>query len=149
MVRWMRWQCPPDTCKIRNSSPDGLRPSTLPLGHGGSPKYWIFMIEWAEKKNFVSLKLEGHSGVRTRDLRFSKQAALTTALGPSAWLLEKEVTTQTNTTRWPNVDFVMFVCYSCGNHDCIVPLATKVISNSGKWEPLMTRERKIHTQHTH
>ena len=23
--------------RIRNSSPGGLRPSTLPLGHGGSP----------------------------------------------------------------------------------------------------------------
>ena len=25
--------------QIRNSSPGGLRPSTLPLGHGGSPQY--------------------------------------------------------------------------------------------------------------
>ena len=25
--------------RIRNSSPGGLRPSTLPLGHGGSPQY--------------------------------------------------------------------------------------------------------------
>ena len=24
--------------RIRNSSPGGLRPSTLPLGHGGSPQ---------------------------------------------------------------------------------------------------------------
>ena len=38
--------------------------------------------EWAEKKHFVSLKIEGQSGIRTRDLRLSKQAALTTALGP-------------------------------------------------------------------
>ena len=27
--------------RIRNSSPGGLRPSTLPLGHGGSPHYWL------------------------------------------------------------------------------------------------------------
>ena len=27
--------------RIRNSSPGGLRPSTLPLGHGGSPQYWV------------------------------------------------------------------------------------------------------------
>ena len=27
--------------RIRNSSPGGLRPSTLPLGHGGSPQYWL------------------------------------------------------------------------------------------------------------
>ena len=26
--------------RIRNSSPGGLRPSTLPLGHGGSPLRW-------------------------------------------------------------------------------------------------------------
>ena len=25
--------------RIQNSSPGGLRPSTLPLGHGGSPQY--------------------------------------------------------------------------------------------------------------
>ena len=27
--------------RIRNSSPGGLRPSTLPLGHGGSPQYVV------------------------------------------------------------------------------------------------------------
>ena len=27
--------------RIRNSSPGGLRPSTLPLGHGGSPQYLL------------------------------------------------------------------------------------------------------------
>ena len=42
--------------RIRNSG--GLRPSTLPLGHGGSPQY--------------SLKLEGESGVRIRDIRLSQ-----------------------------------------------------------------------------
>ena len=31
--------------RIRNSSPGGLRPSTLPLGHGGSPHYCIFTSE--------------------------------------------------------------------------------------------------------
>ena len=33
----------------------------------------------ASQNYFVSLKLECQSGVQTRDLRFSKQAALTTA----------------------------------------------------------------------
>ena len=41
------------------------------------------LYEWAGKKHFVSLKLVGHSGVRARDFRFSKQAALTTAPGPT------------------------------------------------------------------
>ena len=31
---------------------------------------------------FASLTLKGQSGVRTRDIRLSKQAALTTAPGP-------------------------------------------------------------------
>ena len=34
------------------------------------------------KKHFVSLKFESRSGVQTRDLRLSKQAALTTAPAP-------------------------------------------------------------------
>ena len=38
--------------------------------------------EWVGKKHFVSLKLECQSGVRTHDLRLSKQAASTTAPGP-------------------------------------------------------------------
>ena len=37
------------------------------------------IYKWAEKKRFVSLKREGQSGVRARDLWLSKQAALTTA----------------------------------------------------------------------
>ena len=36
------------------------------------------LYELAGKKQFVSLKLECQSGFRTRDLRLSKQAALTT-----------------------------------------------------------------------
>ena len=38
--------------------------------------YWILnFYEWARKKHFVSLKLKCQSGIWTRDLRFSKQAA--------------------------------------------------------------------------
>ena len=37
--------------------------------------------EWVGKRYFVFLKLAGQSGVRTRDLQLSKQAALTTAPG--------------------------------------------------------------------
>ena len=35
----------PSRHMIRNSNPGGLRPSSLPLGHGGSPHYWIFTNE--------------------------------------------------------------------------------------------------------
>ena len=34
--------------RIRNSSPGSLRPSTLPLGHGGSPQYWLSHVEGEE-----------------------------------------------------------------------------------------------------
>ena len=71
----------PSRHMIRNSNPGGLRPSSLLLSHGGSPRYWIFTSEQG-RNSFFSLKLEGQSGVRTRDLRLSKQAALTTAPGP-------------------------------------------------------------------
>ena len=68
--------------RIRNSNPGGLRPSTLPLGHWGSPQYLIFTSERGRDILFL-WNLEGQSGVRTRDLRLSKQAAaLTTAPAP-------------------------------------------------------------------
>ena len=63
--------------RIWNSNLGGPRPSTLPLCHGGSPQYWIITSE--RGRNIV--KLEGQSGVRTRNLRLSKHAALTTASG--------------------------------------------------------------------
>ena len=59
---------------------------------------------WEWKKRFVYLKFEGQSGVRNRDLRLCKQAALTTAPGsrplftfekwistilPSCWLMSR------------------------------------------------------------
>ena len=46
--------------RIRNSSPGGLRPSTILLGHGSSPHNWIIASE-----NFVSLKLAGQIRVRS------------------------------------------------------------------------------------
>ena len=53
-------------------------------------RWWRFPIililyEWAEKKHFVSLKLDCQSRVWTRDLRLSKQAALTTAPWTPPW----------------------------------------------------------------
>ena len=34
--------------QTRNSSPGGLRPSTLSLGHGGSPQYWVSHVDGEE-----------------------------------------------------------------------------------------------------
>ena len=79
MVRWMRWHCPPDTGFE-------FEPSRSEAEHATSRSRRLPIIlnlyEWAGKKQFVSLKLEYQSWVRTRDLRLPKQAALTTAPGP-------------------------------------------------------------------
>ena len=40
--------------RIRNSSPGGLMPSTLPLGHGGSPQYWLSHVDGEETFLFLS-----------------------------------------------------------------------------------------------
>ena len=64
---------------IRNSSPGGLRPSTLPLGHGGSPQYWLSHVD-GEETFSVSFKLP-RPGTEPRTLAW-KAAVLTTTLGP-------------------------------------------------------------------
>ena len=38
----------PSRHRIGNSSPDALRPSMLPLGHGGSPRYFLYFFVFAE-----------------------------------------------------------------------------------------------------
>ena len=65
--------------RIRNSSPGGLRPSTLPLGHGGSPQYWLWHVD-GEETFFVSFK-PPRPGTEPRTLAW-KAAVLTTTLGP-------------------------------------------------------------------
>ena len=70
----------PSRHRILNSRTCGLRPSTLPLGHAGSAQYWIFTnLRVSGEKTFYFFETSGpEGGVRIRDLRFSKQAALTT-----------------------------------------------------------------------
>ena len=65
--------------RIRNSSPGGLRPSTLPLGHGGSPQYWLSHVD-GEETFFVSFK-PPRPGTEPQTLAW-KAAVLTTTLGP-------------------------------------------------------------------
>ena len=52
--------------RIRNSSPGGLRPSTLPLGHGGSPQYWLSHVDGEKTFLFLSNRRvrEPNSGVK-------------------------------------------------------------------------------------
>ena len=40
--------------RIRISSPGDLRPSNLPLGHGGSPQYWLSHVDGEETFLFLS-----------------------------------------------------------------------------------------------
>ena len=72
--------------RIRNSNPGGLRPSTLPLGHGGSPQYWLSHVD-GEETFFVSFK-PPRSGTEPRTLAW-KAAVLTTTLGPPPESWEK------------------------------------------------------------
>ena len=45
----------PSRHRIRNSNPSGMRPSTLPLGHRGSPQYRVLRVD-GEETFFVSFK---------------------------------------------------------------------------------------------
>ena len=83
--------------RTRNSSPGGLRPSTLPLGHGGSPQYWLSHVD-GEETFFVSFK-PPRPGTEPRTLAW-KAAVLTTTLGPPpGWPATCKYNTQTLTHR--------------------------------------------------
>ena len=46
----------PSSHRIRNSSPGGLKSSTISIGHGGSPQYWIFTSERWRWRNILFLR---------------------------------------------------------------------------------------------
>ena len=86
--------------RIRNSSPDGLRPSTLPLGHGGSPQYWLSHVD-GEETVFVSFK-PPRPGTEPRTLAW-KAAVLTTILGPPP-IIQLNVNHLLTDQRWLKTD---------------------------------------------
>ena len=101
----------PSRHRIRNSSPSGLRPSTL-LQVTEAPHN---IESTSERRSifFVSMKLEGQSKVRTRDLRLSKQAALTTAPGPRPQETgDVDVHIPANMRRWTNVGSTLVYCWT-------------------------------------
>ena len=51
------------TRRIRNLSPGGLRPSTLPLGQGGTPQYWVLHVDG--KETFFVFFQTAETGNRT------------------------------------------------------------------------------------
>ena len=87
--------------RIRNSSPGGLRPSTLPLGHGGSPQYWLSHVD-GEETFFVSFK-PPIPGTEPRALAW-KAAVLTTTLGPPPTAADAIITRR-------NINIHYYLCY--------------------------------------
>ena len=85
--------------RIRNSSPGGLRPSTPPLGHGGSPQYWLSHVD-GEETFFVSFK-PPRPGTEPRTLAW-KAAVLTTTTGPPPAGYNTRLHTKQNT----KIDFI-------------------------------------------
>ena len=84
---WGWWDDWDDTVlrhRPRNPRPDGLRPSTLPLGHGGSPQYWLSYVDGVETFLFLS---PPRPGTEPRTLAW-KAAVLTTTLGPPPFALQ-------------------------------------------------------------
>ena len=69
----------PSQHTIRKSNPGGLNPSSLLLTEA---LHNIESLRVSREKTFRFLKFECQSGVRSRDFRLSKQAALTTAPEP-------------------------------------------------------------------
>ena len=70
----------PSRHRILNLSPDGLWPSTLSLGHGGSPQYWIFTSE--RRRNFCfSGTWRPECGTNPRSQIFQLSALTTAPLG--------------------------------------------------------------------
>ena len=101
--------------RIRNSSPGGLRPSTLPLGHGGSPQYWLSHVD-GEETIFVSFK-PPRPGTEPRALAW-KAAVLTTTLRPppSPWGKHWCMPTQTLMYAYP---YCAHTLVSLNPHSCI------------------------------
>ena len=81
--------------RIRNSSPGGLRPSTLPHGHGGSPQYWLSQVD-GEETFSVSFK-PPRPGTEPWTLTW-KAAVLIITLGPPPLCYWSCCTTRTSIT---------------------------------------------------
>ena len=82
--------------RTRNSSPGGLRPSTLPLGHGGSPQYWLSHVDGEE--TFLVFFKPPRPGTEPRTLAW-KAAVLTTTLGPPPQNRTEQNRTEQNRTE--------------------------------------------------
>ena len=76
---WVEWDDTVLQTQYSKFEPWWSRPSTLPLGHGGSPHYWLAHVD-GEKNIFVSFK-PPRPGTEPRTLAW-KAAVLTTTPEP-------------------------------------------------------------------
>ena len=65
--------------RVRNSSPGGLRPSTLLLGHAGSPQYWLSHVV-VNRSPWASMKRSPNVGLML-DQRHRRRPNVKPALG--------------------------------------------------------------------
>ena len=93
--------------RIWNSSPGGLSPSTLPLGHRGSPQYWLYT--WMGKKYFQTAE----TGNRTPNSRVKGSGANHYPRAPFHTLMKAPQQTQDDESmlvkRWSTVIFCQVI----------------------------------------
>ena len=90
----------PSRHRIRNLNSWRLRPSTLSLGHGGSPQYWVLGVDG--EKHFCFFQT-AESGKRTPISCVKGSCANHYPRAPAQLLLTVAVAISTNTRHWPNV----------------------------------------------
>ena len=115
---------------IRNSSPGGLRPSTLPLGHGGSSQYWLSHVDGEETFLFLGNRRDREPNPElwrpplSDGLTVAKPAIsrLAASIVCSTW--PKEPTYVDNTSKLPLptrallINIIVFyanICFEIGN----------------------------------
>ena len=77
--------------RIRNSYSGGMRPSSLLLGHGGSPQYWLFTSE--KGRNFLFLwNLNACSGLEPAISDFPSSQLWSLHQGPRLEILAEDKT---------------------------------------------------------
>ena len=113
--------------RIRNSSPGGLKVSTLPLGHGGSPQYWVSHVDGKKHLCFFQT---AETGSRTPNLAW-KAAVLTTTLGPPSFKVRQA--SQTVDQLWTSNGTKYCVCYTrcCFNVEPVLQMVDQYWDSVG------------------
>ena len=78
----------PSRHRIWNSNPGGLRTSTLPLGHEGSPQYWVLRVDGDETFLFLANRRDRGTNPELYVYRL-RQTPITPALAGSSLTIVK------------------------------------------------------------